>query len=527
MLRGRPDRGRGSSLACLARSLRRVVVGLSAGLCVMAAATLVPACHRVEGGEDALAELASPTAPEPACRALAWNRAQSARPLVFVLSDTTRRDRMGIYGGPAETPAFDRFAREHLYFTRAKSPAPWTKPSVATLMTGLHPSQHRVRSHPKLRAVVGGDASMSSDSLPEALETLAEVFQKAGYRTGAIVSNAWIAESLGFSQGFETFDTSMAGWNASGEQVTDLALRWLEGIPDGEPYFLYVHYLDAHGPYGRLTRDEVREQAATIASDPRRLPRAALHFLETQVRFTDGEPLAADGGPLGLGLLEMAYDRGVENFDRAFGRLLDTVRARPGWPETAVVVTSDHGEALFERGWGNHGKSLFDEETGIPLAMRLPGVEGENPVACPLGLIDMMATLCAFNGLDCPSRDQGVSLIGADPEAEAPARYVITEGVIAHPHHRAIENRRYKLVHRPPPSRLRLPEWSLYAVGDDPGMTRDLLAETPVAPEAQHAFEALREALGRAVASIETPVPGSVPIDDATRERLRELGYVE
>ena len=75
--------------------------------------------------------------------------------VVLIVSDTMRRDRVGVYGGTAKTPTFDRFARSNIYFDQAFGQAPWTKPSVATLFTSLYPSQHGLASHPELRQRAG------------------------------------------------------------------------------------------------------------------------------------------------------------------------------------------------------------------------------------------------------------------------------------------------------------------------------------------------------------------------------------
>ena len=77
------------------------------------------------------------------------------------------------------------------------------------------------------------------------------------------------------------------------------------------------------------------------------------------VRFEDGTRVVGPDVPATIALLELAYDKGVEAFDQAFGLLVDALAARPAWPDTAVLIPSDHGEALFTRGWGEHGHSLF------------------------------------------------------------------------------------------------------------------------------------------------------------------------
>src|SRR5690606_37781494 len=138
----------------------------------------------------------SPPAPQTAapsigCDAIPGGPGPADGSVVLVLNDTMRRDRMGIQGGAARTPNFDRFAAENLWFVRAVTQAPWTKPSVATLFTSLHPARHGVVTHPSHQKRAGqelGRRLASSDRLPEAAVTLAEAFRAAGFRTAAFVA---------------------------------------------------------------------------------------------------------------------------------------------------------------------------------------------------------------------------------------------------------------------------------------------------------------------------------------------------
>ena len=124
-----------------------------------------------------------------------------------------------------------------------------------------------------------------------------------------------------------------------------------------------------------------------------------------------------------VALLERAYDRGVENFDAALGSLLDGLARHPAWPRTGVIVTSDHGEALYERGYGNHGASLFDDETAVPLVARLPGVVPESGrVDCLVSLVDLMPSLCAYLGGGVPRRPPGLEPLRRPARASSPAR---------------------------------------------------------------------------------------------------------
>jgi choline-sulfatase len=461
-----------------------------------------------------------PLDPVAPCAELSWDGAERRPDLVLVLNDTMRRDRVGFYGGPAQTPVFDRLARENLAFTHAYSAAPWTKPSIASLFTGLHPSQHGVLSHPALRGDRGGEA-LETDILSDDLTTLAEVLQSAGYETAAFVGNPWLRPEFGFAQGFDHFDNSFASNVVSGRVVADAALAWLRSRSADRPYFLYVHTMDTHAPYPTLSMEDVRAVGEGAAQEEP-LPEPARSSVRQALRLDDGRPLAAAGIPPSRALLLRAYDRGVEAFDHALGRLLDGLEAREG-PPPALIVTSDHGEALFERGWGKHGHALFENEVGVPLAARLPGVEASGPVSCPVAGIDLMASLCRYLGAACPEHDFGVSFLGGGDGAE---RWIVSEGVIRQPEHRSIRNRAWSLM-REPGGRPVTPvpdPWSLYRRADDPDERANRLgsAESEGADVAE-----LRDAIAGAVPPFDAPAAGRAPVDGATRERLEALGYLD
>ena len=111
------------------------------------------------------------------CDDLQWSGERRAGNIILVVNDTMRRDRMGPYGGPARTPAFDAFARQHLLFEQGYTQSPWTRPSMATLFTSLYPSQHGVITHPNRQP---GDP-LRLESLSSSVATLAEVLRDACY----------------------------------------------------------------------------------------------------------------------------------------------------------------------------------------------------------------------------------------------------------------------------------------------------------------------------------------------------------
>jgi len=482
---------------------------------------------------EAVPGVVAGAAPIPVCRDLARGDVPGATNLVLVVNDTMRRDRPGVYGGPAATPNFDAFARENVLFRRAVSPAPWTKPAVASLFSGLLPSQHGVLDHPAWRPPESQGWSQA-DVPDEGIDTLAEVLGRNGARTAAFVANPWMERRFGFAQGFEVYEDGFASWDAPGGKVVEAALAWLDGLAPEAPFFLYVHTIDSHRPYGALSAGEVLAARERIELDTRPLPPTDIAFLKA-VRLDDGRPWSATGVTPSPTWIEMAYDRGVENFDRALGTLLEALAARPDWDRTALIVTSDHGESLYERGYGNHGLGLYEEDIAIPLVARLPGVTGASEVECPVGLIDLLPTLCVYLGVACPEPMAGTSWIAGPGAGDPPPRYLVSEGVQRLPRARALQNERYKLLYQPGGRygadgivRPRRPDEFPYLLFDlraDPEEKRDLLSREGVTPEARAIGESLAAAMNEVVARIEPRAPDAAPVDPEQRKRLEDLGY--
>lgn len=460
--------------------------------------------------------------------------------VLIVLNDTMRRDSLGIYGGAAATPHFDAFGRENLLFRRAYSQAPWTIPSMATLFTSLYPSQHGTLSHPVIRERNGdGRREAATDVLAQSHVTLAEVLREAGYATAAFVSNPWLRAEMGFAQGFDRYDDSFADdWRHDRqEEMTQAAIEWLDDRRRDRPYLLFLHYLSSHRPFEGLPREEadrianehpLQETGAWPAGSHR-----SNHYREKRmapehvVTLDDGRPLAEVGIVPTIHHVRRAYERGVERFDQELGRILAALARDPDQDETIVLILSDHGEALYERGpYGSHGTDLFEEQIAIPFAARFPGVSASSvDVQRVVGLIDVLPTLCRRLGIVCPTPTYGVDMLGRI------RRPSVSEGVMSARRHRAIVEFPFKLVREPePPEHVRhrraYPEFALFDLGSDPQERRNLL-QGPRSPAIEGRFRRLAAEMDRAVEAIEVAREPQVTLGEEQIEELRALGYLQ
>jgi arylsulfatase A-like enzyme len=268
--------------------------------------------------------------------------------LVLVTIDTVRADALAPWGGPAGmAPTIEGLARSGTVFDRAISPAPLTLPAHASLLTGLDPPAHGLRDN-------------GVGALPAEVETLAQLFERAGYTTLAAVGSRVLDRRFGLDRGFAYYDDG-APAERLGEfgyperdaiATTNAALELLRQADPTRPLFLWVHYYDPHAPY--------QPADGSGTADPR-----------------------------------ANYSREIATVDREFGRLVQALPNRP----RVVAVVADHGEAFGEHGETGHGLLLHESVLRVPLVLAGAGVPVGKRVGGTVGSVRLAATLRDLAGL--------------------------------------------------------------------------------------------------------------------------------
>jgi arylsulfatase A-like enzyme len=431
-----------------------------------------------------------PSRPVRSIDALAELRDRDDINVVFILIDTLRADRLGVYGYERDTsPVMDFLASSGIVFADVLSQSSWTKASMASLWSSSYPRRVDVRRFP--------------DGLSEELLLPAEILSGAGFFTGGIFRNGWIAANFGFGQGFDVYigartsvtPRKLASRNPSAHaltgsdwDVTEGALAFLESRGHAR-FFLYLHYMDVH----QYTYDQ---DSAKFGSD-----------------------------------LPDAYDNALLWTDRNVSVLVRALDDRDLLAKTLLVLASDHGEAFREHGSEGHGRNLYGEVVRTPLILILPfrlepGVVVEEAVEN----VDIWPTILDLLGLETPAGVDGRSLV---PLIEAAARGIgpATEG--GRPRFSeldkgwgvktrqseplvAITRGRYRLI-----DNRAFPEASeLYDVEADPTEQRNLARHRP---EVVAELRAEVDRLVEAEKLVEAP---TVELDELRRAQLMALGYV-
>lgn len=322
-----------------------------------------------------------------------------ARPanVIVYLIDTLRADHLGCYGYTrGHTPNLDAFAKDAVVFERCTAQSGWTKPATASVLTSVAPRDH--------------GAMDFGDKLSSQVPYLPEVLRQSRYHTRAVVTNPFVTKIFGFERGFEAFEFLPL---ASSARVNGSVLPWLSQRPP-QPFFLYLHTLDPHMPYGQKFTEE---QAL------------ALQTLAHQQSFWGRSDPRVEGA---LNKAVSAYDADVSANDASFGQLVAELKRRGLYEDSLIVVLSDHGEEFLDHGRVGHNNSLYQELLHVPLILKFPGGRGAGTRVAELWQqIDVAPTILRAVGVQAPAGMTGHAYFpeGEPAEATRPALISLRSGV--------------------------------------------------------------------------------------------------
>jgi arylsulfatase A-like enzyme len=406
--------------------------------------------------------------------ALAPASAGSGPPNVIVyLVDALRPDHLGFGGyGKPTSPFLDALARRSLVFRRAYAGASWTKPSVATLLTSLQPQTH------------GVGARSYGDALADEFPTLADVLARHGYATALFSANPLGGTASGLDRRFDQAFTPAAlsghagGGKVRAAELNAPLLRWLEAHAR-DRFLAVVHTVDPHPPYASA-----------------------------------GDETAA-------------YDEEVAAADAALRALYERLEGSGLARRTLLVVTSDHGRALGEKGRTGHGLSVHEDQVRVPLLLHHPGGLEAGVAEAPVHLVDVLPTVLAHCGVPAPPGVQGRSLLGRRPAGPVfVSRFVFPEDRGHGPEQVAMVEHPFKLIVTEAGA-ARPARAELFDLGPDPREENDLASRDPERVRAMsRALEAFLRGQAEAHAARARKGGGAAAIPPPEMlEQLRALGY--
>ena len=426
------------------------------------------------------------------------------RSTVLIVVDTLRADHLSHYGYGRETsPEFDRWAERAAVFDRAIASSSWTLPSFASIYTGQHPQLHGAGE------ILEGEG-LKIAGIEKDIPTVAELLQNAGFATVAYANNPFLHEKFGVARGFRDYFFVPASNTdiRSATKTVDLALAWIDDHlrdhPE-QPFFAVIHLFDPHMDYapkapfrGRFAGDYVGPLSFPVSQG------AKMRKGNLPMTDADREYVAA------------SYDEEIAYTDQQVGRLLSGLDSRGLLQRASVILTSDHGEELFDHGSFEHGHTGYQELLHVPLAIWGPGVEARN-IAEPVSHIDLFSTILESAGLDSAIELPSQSLLAA-----AEGRGVSGERPILAD--RTLHGRRHRVLIRWPYKAIDIEGQTggmLFHLERDPGETRNLIDSERGRFDAMMAeFEKQSPTPDREERNREAAV-----LDDAIRAQLESLGY--
>lgn len=439
-----------------------------------------------------------------------------ARDIIWIVVDALRPDHLGAYGYQKPTsPFLDALAKDSLVFLHAYANAPWTRPSTATMLTGLYPSGHQTQT--------------DKSRLPGGLRTIAQDLKALGYATAAVVANGNASSIAGLDRGFDHYVDSRTHFKrlpAAGEVYAE-ALRWLKNRPDRKkPFFLFLFLVDPHDPY-RAPPEYEKEWLGKLAPPARRTP----HW-----EYKNNYPAAEREAMIAV------YDAAIRFTDDQTRRFFGELEKLGLKDRVNLVLTADHGDGFGEHGYYLHAHHHYDEIIRVPLLVRIPSWGSRGHVFHPAQHVDLLPTL--------------VTLAGGQPRADLPGRelrqmleepvdrgrrilseynaFGIRRSSMFDLRHRVIlqlpADKETFLRHIPRPELLPSVSFDrevlhVYDRVADP-LDRKNLAPAKVPEEARPLIHALRRWMTATPRSNEGEREGAV-IPAGIKENLRSLGYVQ
>ncbi len=401
-----------------------------------------------------------------ACDDASYRPVASGPNVILIVVDTLRADRLTQYGHTRDTSsALSQLTDASVRFQDCASPAPWTAPSVASLFTGLAPARHQV--------------DRIGSALSPGVETLAETLQAAGWNTAAFTFNPHITRRAHFDQGFDEF-VSYRGIARRAPDVRDMmreAWRWISDEAR-RPFFLYLQPMNVHGPY------RVPEDARSLLLG--RPPVPGFEFFGPLMKglLHEGQTLLREDVSAEIRQsLDEQYDTAVRHTAEELAAFFGSLESSNLWDSSLIILTSDHGEELFDHGGFSHRYSLHREVVHVPLFVKLPGPGWTGVIDEPVSLTDLHPTILELLGLSAGDTDgRSLAAFLTDEPVPEPLRNRPLVSSVENPGRceaRALRLGRHRLLVIERNYEGLENQSFLYDLEADPGETRNLRDERP------------------------------------------------
>ncbi len=289
-------------------------------------------------------------------------KASPPKYIILWVMDALRADKVASFtpGARAQMPNLDELAKTSAVFRQYYVQGNESQTSHSSMWTGLYPAVHNVRL-----AGAGGTARLATTH-----DVIASKLVDAGMYTAAVTGNGFVNVDGGYARGFKEFrnlmrETGVPNGVIYGEKIVDAALSRIDAHRD-QPLYLFLGTIDTHSPW--IARHPWIDTYSPSYSGP---------FQD----YAPAKELGFKSGSMGCSIIPPAvdierlraiYDSAVSYHDQQLGRVVSQLKSWGIWDQTMLVITSDHGDELFEERRCGHGGSLRDSLVRVPLLVHDP-----------------------------------------------------------------------------------------------------------------------------------------------------------
>ena len=313
--------------------------------------------------------------------------------IILISLDTLRAQSMSCYGFTKETtPFMDQLSREGVLFENMCSASTTTPPSHMSMMTGLYRSVHGV---------------FNSQVLNQNIATLPEILSDKGYATCAVTEDGFLVRDMGFGRGFDdyyeikdiTLFNKLLVAGGFAKDVFEKGKSWI-AAKRNQKFFLFLHSYEAHAPYFPPPPYDTM-----FLDNPNKYTQNLNKFRTYKGRL--------DAHKFPPEFIRAQYEGEARYVDDLMKDFIGFLNDRDLTEKTLVIITSDHGEELFEhRDIVGHGWHTYDTESHIPFIMWMPKkLPSGKRVKSQVSNVDILPTLIDFLKMDVPEKIQGLSLL--------------------------------------------------------------------------------------------------------------------
>jgi len=295
--------------------------------------------------------------------------------IILLVVDAWRADSLGCYDKNSKaTPNIDNFAKKSVLFQNAVAQSSCTINSAPSIFYSVYPFEHNYFNY--------------NCRVSNKFNAIAEFLKNEGYQTFGISTNPHVTSRNGLDQGFDIFIEDTAWKNTDCDEVNSRFIEWLDSNKQ-KKFFAMLWYMEPHSPYDPpskyvdkyVTEKDEKENVSL---------RTKNHYKAKRGNYTATEKIVT----------KKLYTGEVNYFDTEFHKLINYLKQNGLTKNSIIILTSDHGEAFWEKGLFGHGSSLYEGQIKIPVIMSFPNQKDGKLISENVQHIDILPTILEYTKAD-------------------------------------------------------------------------------------------------------------------------------